>query len=198
MCSCESTKTSSCSTKSSCACSVTEDVVLVPKVIKPFTTTEEASNKYSVDVTVFPRAGRGRQSTTYNKQATGANTAALVANVHQELIAIVIDVIKSVIADATYVGPDPTTFVEATHLVSVTTLNAFLTGSYAVPANFPYIEYVAQVVFTVFTQIKNHIETASAAPTSVSAICATGGGGGGKVTKIAVENCLFGLNLIYN
>lgn len=196
MCSCESK--SSANTTSACGgvCS-TETTVINPVTVTPITSTEEASNKYSIQTEIKPRNGSGSQSSTYTGQGVGDTNEAVVASVHNHLVEVVVDIARSIIGED-YTGP--VAFVGATHLASLTDFQNYFSNTGSVDPDYvpvtnvtkkAQIDFISQVMYPLFLSVQTHIEGAE----SAIVVCASGSS---RVLRISIKNCLFCLTFIYN
>lgn len=171
---------------------------ITPFIIKPITSSEEASNQYSIEVKIFPRGSASSevQGNTYTDQAIGDTNAELVASVHNRLVNEVVDIARVFIGDD-YTGPGP--FVESVHLASLTAFQNYFANTGSVDPDYipvtdvtkrAYLDFITYAMYSVFLSVEDHIEGAE---TSLI-IC----GSGSRATRITVENCLFCFTLIYN
>lgn len=174
------------------------------------TTSEPASNKYSITVT---SKKKGKKSvTTYVDQATGDTLEEKRDSVFTELSKAMFDIVK-VYADApTIISPATSPFVytppTASFPITVTsTISAFQEwvlnevpntynnttySSLAVAERVKNeIKFIAERFFLIFARIQTHILTAEDNPE----ICA---GDGTRLVHFEFNNCLFDLCLTYN
>jgi hypothetical protein len=81
MCSCEGKSTSHTTyvaDTSACSCNIITETIINPKTVTPITSTEEASNKYSIETEIKARNGSGAQSNTRASSATGDTQTELI------------------------------------------------------------------------------------------------------------------------
>lgn len=207
-CSCQQKTSCTCQTataKNACGCTTTSicscgnnDTVINPKTIIPVTSTEDASNKFSIEHEIKPRNGSGTFNSTRAGTATGDDTDAIVADMHEELRQVTIEIIKAIIGDSytstAITAEDPITSVE---LADIATFQAYFTTGAEVGGNpitgglsLAQINYITQVMKPAFDSIEKHIRGAD----DTIVICPAGG----RVFRLQISNCLFCLNLIYN
>lgn len=202
--SCPTTQTTTCVKKDSpCkpsyACECEGEKVISIQPIVPVSTCDESQNKYSIEVNIKPRAGKGSQTSKYVDVVTGNTQQELSDNMLTLLVKVVNDIIRSVIGE-TYLGSD-VTFAEATHMVDLATFQAYfrtsvLTGTpaqldLADATQIAYVDYITQQVFESFLSIRDYI----LGNASSLVICA---GDAGKVYQLKISNCLFCYTIIYN
>lgn len=195
MCSCEA-KTSTSVTSAACGGGC-ESTVINPVVVTPITSTEEASNKYSIQTEIKPRNGSGSQSSTYTGQGVGETNDAIVASVHNHLVEVVVDIARSIIGED-YTGP--VAFNGPTHLATLTAFQNYFSNAGSVDPDYvpvtnvtkkAQLDYISQVMYPLFLSVETHIEGSE----SSVVVCASGSS---RVLKITIKNCLFCLTFIYN
>lgn len=193
-CSCQETSTSNTNIDTTgCTCEVVSTIIN-PKTINPITSTEVASNKYSIEAEIKPRNTSGTQCTTRAGIASGATNADIIEYIQTELYDVVTEIIRTVVAED-YEGPafslvDGTVTV-STFQIIVQNVGGQTTFTSPTAVQTAKINYIAQVLYPIFVQINDHIESVG----DSTSICVIGAP---RIFQGTVSNCLFCLKLIYN
>lgn len=178
-----------------CGCNNTN--IINPLIILPITSTEEASNNYSVDVKIKSRNSNVSQNDRYTGQAVGDNNEELIEYIHNHLVEIVTDIVRSIIGED-YTGPAP--FNESVHLNSLQIFQNYFSNTGSVDPEFvpvtnvskkAYLDYISFAMYSLFLSIRSYIEDTQ----NSIIICSSNGS---QVIKIVINNCLFCLTFIYN
>jgi hypothetical protein len=194
--SCGGDPASSCAKKSAgCGCSTEGQTCINPKSVNPITSSEEASNKYSIETVI--KSSSGGQSSLRAGTAIGADAAALVVDAQNALRDVIVETIRGVVGQ-TYAS---TAVTANTSITPLTTTLASFKGYFTTAAligvtgptasQLAKIDYIAEAVYPVFTAIKRHIE----GDPNDTTVCVSGSS---RVFRACVENCLFNLTFIYN
>lgn len=228
MCGCQDSSTDTnctCSTNACPTCPVTKKQVCVPEpcsVINPISVVpikscESASGKYSIETTIKARTTGSIQSNTRTGIATGTTELETSQNFHKVLSEILIEVIRSIVNES-YTSTLSTNIDNLTDYNTAlrtaldgtyTAFNAYIIGGQTVPASVPpvtgptapftplgiaQIDYIIKSFHSLYLSSKKHIEVGSVTTTPV--ICEDGGGA--RLYQGSVDNCLFGIKIIYN
>lgn len=191
MCECKGEQTTA---KEDCTCP-SSGLVVNPKTIKPITSSEEASNKYSIETIVKKmKAGSGSQKMTYVGVARSDTTANANSDVRSKVVEVAVDVLRSSIGEL-YIGPDPATTADAnvaTLTAFKTFLNVAFTGQTAMDT--AKINLVAETLYPLFSAIAGHL--AGATIGGEVEVCPPKGAS--RVYQFSASNCLFSFELIFN
>ncbi len=190
MCECKGEQTT---VKENCTCSSSE-LIVNPKTIKPITSSEEASNKYSIETVVIKmKAGSGSQKMTYVGVARTDTAENATADVRTKVVEVAVDVLRSALGEA-YVGPVPSTVTDAdvaTLAAFKTYLNVAFTGQ--TPMDTAKINLVAETLYPLFSAIAGHL---AGATLGVVEVCPSKGAS--RVYQFSASNCLFSFEMIFN
>lgn len=225
MCGCQDSSSDTSCTCATNACPVTKKQVCVPEpcsVINPISVVpikscESASGKYSIETTIKARTTGSIQSNTRTGIATGATELETSQNFHKVLSEILIEVIRSIVNES-YTSTLSTNIDNLTDYNTAlrtalddtyTTFNTYIKAGQSVPVSVPpvtgptapftplgiaQIDYIIKSFHSLYLSSKKHIEVGSVTTTPV--ICEDGGGA--RLYQGSVDNCLFGIKIIYN
>lgn len=214
-CTCNSVPLQACPKKKveECGCATTE-LCINPKVVIPISSSEEASNKYSIETSV-KQTGGASQSNVRTGVGSGDTPEEIINSVLTTLTETSIEIIRGVIGDTytattfatavtspgapidtitnfkNYFNAGSTVTIGTTATVPLTTTNGNASIEKQRLAIVAKIDYILDALFPVFRSLSKHIDTTETS----TAICVAGSS---RVYQVKVKNCLFDMKIIYN
>jgi hypothetical protein len=218
-CTCAANACPTCPTTKKQVCVPEPCSVINPISVVPIKSCESASGKYSIETTIKARTTGSIQSNVRTGIATGATELETSQNFHKVLSEILIEVIRSIVNES-YTSnlsnnidnlTDYNTALRAALDLSYTDFKNYIQAGQAVPEPVPnplpllppsylsplglaQIEYIIKSFHSLYLSSKKHIEVGSVTTTPI--ICEDGGGA--RLYQGSVDNCLFGIKIIYN
>lgn len=175
-----------CNCTDSNSCNLSGNVV-ENKKIEPITAAEPSTGAFTVEYTVHPKNGRGKQSASFSGETVGDTADERKDSVYASVVNSIVDMLSSMLVG--YAAP-AAAFDDSTNLASLAAFQTYLIG--ANPASMhSIINYTGKELYPTLISLGQHVEVDN----NPSDPCADANS---RLFRSCDPNCLFKFLIVYN